>query len=80
MANKHWPPFSYKNYGNLATIGRKSAVADFGSFQLTGIIAWLVWGIVHVAFLIGFRNRMTVMLDWAWSYLPWPRCTVDNRR
>lgn len=84
MANKHWPPFSYKNYGNLATIGRKSAVADFGSFQLTGLIAWLVWGIVHVAFLIGFRNRMTVMLDWAWSYFTFGRgarlITGDDRK
>lgn len=73
LVNKHWPPFSYRNYGNLATIGRKSAVADFGKFRLTGLIAWFVWGIVHVAFLIGFRNRMTVMLDWTWSYLTFGR-------
>jgi NADH:ubiquinone reductase (H+-translocating) len=73
MANKSYPQFTYKNYGNLATIGRKSAVADFGRFQLTGFPAWLVWGLVHVGFLIGFRNRATVMLDWAWSYFTYGR-------
>ena len=73
MANKSCPQFTYKNYGNLATIGRKSAVADFGRFQLTGFSAWLVWGLVHVGFLIGFRNRATVMLDWAWSYFTYGR-------
>jgi NADH:ubiquinone reductase (H+-translocating) len=66
-------PFTYKNYGNLATIGRKAAVADFGRIQLTGFPAWLVWGLVHVGFLIGFRNRATVMLDWAWSYCTFSR-------
>ena len=73
MANKGSEPFRYRNYGNLATIGRKSAVADFGRFRLTGLIAWLVWGLVHVGFLIGFRNRLTVMLDWTWSYLTFGR-------
>ena len=73
MANQSHPQFSYRNYGNLATIGRKSAVADFGRIQLTGFPAWLVWGLVHVGFLIGFRNRATVMLDWAWSYLTYSR-------
>jgi NADH:ubiquinone reductase (H+-translocating) len=73
IAGKSTQPFIYKNYGNLATIGRKAAVADFGCFQLTGFPAWLVWGLVHVGFLIGFRNRATVMLDWAWSYLTYNR-------
>lgn len=73
MAGKSQLPFTYKNYGNLATIGRKSAVADFGRFHLTGFPAWLVWGLVHVGFLIGFRNRATVMLDWAWSYFTYSR-------
>ena len=66
-------PFTYKNYGNLATIGRKSAVADFGAFRLTGYSAWLAWGLIHIGFLIGFRNRITVMLDWTWSYLTYGR-------
>jgi NADH:ubiquinone reductase (H+-translocating) len=69
IAGKPHGPFVYKNYGNLATIGRKAAVADFGKVRFTGFPAWLVWGFVHIGFLIGFRNRITVMLDWAWSYL-----------
>ena len=73
LANKHWPPFIYKNYGNLATIGRKSAVVDFGRFHLTGLLAWLIWGFVHIGFLIGFRNRISVMLDWVWSYVTFGR-------
>ncbi len=70
---KSQPSFIYKNYGNLATIGRKAAVADFGRVRLTGFPAWLLWGLVHVGFLIGFRNRLTVMLDWTWSYLTFSR-------
>lgn len=73
MAGEAHRPFVYRDYGNLATIGRKSAVADFGRIQLTGFAAWLVWGLVHIGFLIGFRNRMTVMLDWAWSYFTYGR-------
>ena len=73
LSNNHWPPFIYKNYGNLATIGRKSAVADFGRFHLTGLLAWLIWGFVHIGFLIGFRNRISVMLDWVWSYITFGR-------
>jgi NADH dehydrogenase len=69
MASRQTAPFVYADYGNLATIGRKSAVADFGRLQLSGFPAWLVWGLVHIGFLIGFRNRLTVMLDWAWSYV-----------
>jgi NADH dehydrogenase len=68
LAGKTCPPFRYRNYGNLATIGRGSAVADFGRIRLTGSLAWAVWGVVHIGFLIGFRNRLTVLLDWAWSY------------
>jgi NADH:ubiquinone reductase (H+-translocating) len=73
VAGKSQPPFVYKDYGNLATIGRKAAVADFGRVKLTGYPAWLLWGLIHVGFLIGFRNRLTVMLDWAWSYLTFSR-------
>jgi NADH:ubiquinone reductase (H+-translocating) len=73
ITNKTHAPFTYRNYGNLATIGRKSAIADFGSFHLTGYPAWLAWGLVHIGFLIGFRNRITVMLDWMWSYLTYGR-------
>ena len=67
------PPFRYRDLGNLATIGRKAAVADFGWIRLSGRIAWLLWGAVHIFFLIGFRNRLVVMLDWLWSYLTFQR-------
>lgn len=63
------PPFSYRHQGNLATIGRQSAVADFGWITLTGGPAWWVWGAVHIFFLVGLRNRMSVFLGWLWNYL-----------
>jgi NADH:quinone reductase (non-electrogenic) len=67
------PPFRYRNFGNLATIGRKAAVADFGWIRLNGRLAWLLWGLVHIYFLIGFRNRLAVLLDWLWAYLTFQR-------
>jgi NADH dehydrogenase len=67
------PAFKYRNLGNLATIGRKSAVADFGWIRLSGRLAWLLWGIVHISFLIGFRNRFVVLLDWIWAYITFQR-------
>jgi NADH:ubiquinone reductase (H+-translocating) len=74
IAGKRPPgPFRYRNLGNLATIGRKEAVVDFGRLQLTGRFAWLVWGLAHIYFLIGFRNRMAVAVDWLWSYLTYQR-------
>ena len=63
------PPFKYRNFGNLATIGRKHAVAELGRFKLTGFPAWLMWSAAHVFFLIGFRNRLSVILNWAWHYV-----------
>jgi NADH:ubiquinone reductase (H+-translocating) len=63
------PPFRYRHAGNLATIGRTAAVADFGFLRLTGVIAWLVWGAVHIAYLVGFRNRVAVAFDWLWAYV-----------
>jgi NADH dehydrogenase len=70
IAGKPGPgPFRYRNYGTLATIGRRAAVADFGWVKLDGTLAWLLWGAVHISFLIGFRNRLIVLLDWIWSYL-----------
>jgi NADH dehydrogenase len=62
-------PFRYRDYGTLATIGRRAAVADFGWLQLSGTLAWLLWGLVHISFLIGFRNRLVVLIDWIWSYV-----------
>jgi NADH:quinone reductase (non-electrogenic) len=74
LAGKPAPaPFRYRDYGNLATIGRREAVADFGWLRLTGRLAWLAWGAAHIYFLIGFRNRMVVAIDWLWSYLTYRR-------
>jgi NADH dehydrogenase/putative oxidoreductase len=61
-------PFRYRHQGSLATIGRKSAIADFGWLKLTGALAWWLWGAVHILFLLSIRNRFSVMLGWAWSY------------
>ncbi len=66
-------PFRYRHFGNLATVGRKAAVADFGWLRLRGNPAWLLWGAAHIFFLIGFRNRIAVMLDWFWAYLSFNR-------
>lgn len=65
--------FRYRNYGNLATIGRKAAVADFGWLRLRGLSAWIVWTFAHIYFLIGFRNRAMVALDWLWAYFTYQR-------
>jgi NADH dehydrogenase/putative oxidoreductase len=62
-------PFVYRHLGSLATIGRKAAVADFGFVRLWGAVAWWLWGLVHLGFLVGMRNRVSVMLDWFWAYL-----------
>ncbi len=66
-------PFRYADFGNLATVGRKAAIADFRGLRLKGLVGWLVWSAAHVYFLIGFRNRIAVTLDWAWSYLTFER-------
>jgi NADH dehydrogenase len=65
--------FHYHDKGSLATIGRAAAVAQFGKFELSGYFAWLSWLFVHVFFLIGFRNRIIVMINWAWAYLTYER-------
>jgi NADH:ubiquinone reductase (H+-translocating) len=65
--------FHYINKGSLATIGRAAAIAEFGKIHISGFIAWLSWLFVHVFFLIGFRNRILVMIQWAWSYFTYER-------
>jgi NADH dehydrogenase len=62
-------PFAYKNAGNLATIGKRAAIVDFGWIKLKGRLAWWAWGIAHIYFLIGLRNRLTVALNWLWIYI-----------
>ena len=66
-------PFHYHDKGTLATIGRAAAVADFGKFHVSGFIAWVLWLFVHILFLVGFRNRVLVLLEWSWSYLTYER-------
>jgi len=60
--------FKYFNKGSLAVIGRNAAVADFGKFQISGFFAWILWVVVHIGYLIGFNNRILVLIKWAWSY------------
>jgi NADH dehydrogenase len=73
MQGKPPEAFKYKDYGSLATIGRKSAVAQVGKFKFSGLSAWLFWLFVHIYFLIGFRSRLMVMTDWAWAYFTFER-------
>jgi NADH dehydrogenase len=69
------PPFRYRDFGSLATIGRKRAIVQMGRFKLTGFFAWLLWSVAHIYFLIGFRNRLVVATNWAWNYLTFQRGT-----
>jgi NADH dehydrogenase len=66
-------PFRYRDKGSMATIGRAAAVATIGDLHLSGPLAWLAWLLVHIAFLIGFRNRFVVLFQWAWAYVTWQR-------
>jgi NADH:ubiquinone reductase (H+-translocating) len=65
--------FRYRNKGDLATIGRQRAVADFGRWHMTGAIAWWFWLFVHIMYLAGFRNRLEVLLEWAWAFFTYER-------
>ncbi len=67
------PAFRYRDFGNLATIGRMAAVVDLRGLRLSGLIAWWFWLVAHVFFLIGFRNRLIVLINWAWSYWSYQR-------
>jgi NADH:quinone reductase (non-electrogenic) len=66
-------PFAYKHYGDLATIGRKSAIVSIGKFRLRGALAWVFWSVAHIYYLIGARNRFIVSLDWIWEYATFQR-------
>ena len=73
LAGRTPAPFRYRDYGNLATIGRMAAVVDFGRLKLSGVVAWWFWLVAHLFFLIGFRNRLLVLVNWAWSYWTYQR-------
>jgi len=73
LADKPPLPFRYRDYGQLATIGRSSAVAMFGRVHIWGWLAWVAWLTAHIYFLIGFRNRLVVLIDWAWAYWTFER-------
>ena len=69
LAGRTMPPFRYRHLGDIATIGRSAAVIDFGWLQLTGWVGWWAWGLAHIYFLIGIKNRISVALSWLWIYL-----------
>ncbi len=77
-------PFRYVDRGNMATIGRKSAVAEIGRARLSGFLAWLMWLFIHIIYLIGFDTKLRVFLEWAWSYIFWRKgarlITGDDRK
>ena len=75
LAGKTVAPFRYRDLGALATIGRKSAIAQFGRIKLTGFVGWLLWSVAHIYFLIGFRNRLVVATNWLWNYMTFQRGT-----
>ncbi|HXN85296.1 MAG TPA: NAD(P)/FAD-dependent oxidoreductase [Candidatus Binataceae bacterium] len=73
IAGKPYRDFSYVDKGVLATVGRAFAIMQIGRLKLSGLFAWLIWSFVHVAYLIGFRNRAVVMFEWAWAYATYQR-------
>jgi NADH:ubiquinone reductase (H+-translocating) len=73
LAGKPYEEFHYFDKGNMATIGRKAAIAEIGKLHLSGFMAWMAWLVVHIFFLIGFRNRFMVLFNWAWSYFTYQR-------
>ena len=73
LGGRATPPFRYRDFGILATIGRRSAVVQMGPLRLSGSLAWLLWCFAHIYFLIGFRNRLAVVMNWAWNYATFQR-------
>jgi NADH dehydrogenase len=69
LAGRPLEPFRYRDPGTMATIGRKAAVVKLGWIELTGFPAWIFWLFVHLMKLVGFRNRIAVLVDWAWQYI-----------
>jgi len=75
QAGKTLPPFRYRDYGLLATVGRSRAVVQMAGFKLRGFLAWVLWSVAHIYFLIGFRNRLVVATNWLWNYVTFQRGT-----
>jgi NADH dehydrogenase len=73
LAGQPHEPFRYRDYGNMATIGRGEAVAIVGPIRAWGLVAWMLWLFIHIFWLVGFRNRVAVMTEWAWAYLTFQR-------
>jgi NADH dehydrogenase len=73
LQHRATPPFRSRDYGNLATIGRMAAIVDLGRLRFSGWLAWWFWLVLHILFLIGFRNRLMVMLNWSWAYWTYQR-------
>jgi NADH dehydrogenase len=73
LAGRVSSAFHYRDFGNLATVGRLAAVVDLRGFRLSGALAWFFWLFAHIFFLIGFRNRIVVFIDWIWSYFTYQR-------
>ncbi|HZS64737.1 MAG TPA: NAD(P)/FAD-dependent oxidoreductase, partial [Xanthobacteraceae bacterium] len=73
LAGQSLPPFRYRHMGDLATIGRRAAIVSFRGFKLKGFLAWLFWGVVHIYFLIGLKNRFVVAFSWLWDYVTFHR-------
>jgi NADH:ubiquinone reductase (H+-translocating) len=73
LAGRSIPPFRYRDKGMLATIGRRKAVAEFRGARFGGRLAWLLWLFVHIMYLVGFKNKATVLIQWSWNYFTWQR-------
>jgi NADH dehydrogenase len=73
IAGRPARPFSYTDFGSLATIGRHSAIAQLPKLAISGALAWWFWLVLHIYFLIGFRSRLIVLINWAWAYFTYGR-------
>ena len=73
IAGRPTSPFRYTDFGSLATIGRHSAVTQLPNFKFSGLLAWWFWLVLHIYFLIGFRSRLIVLINWAWAYFTYGR-------
>ncbi len=73
LKGKKRPPFRYRDYGLMATVGRARAVAAVGGLEFSGVVAWLLWLFIHLMYIVEFQNRLLILTQWAWNYLTWNR-------